>query len=210
MTDMEQIPEDERMVPRRPESHRQHRGSDPDRACLSIADAINALAPDVRVLKETPMRFARALREMLDGYDADPSLILKCFDIEGDHGIVHVKNIAFASLCEHHILPFTGTVSIAYIPKTKIVGLSKIPRLVRALSHRLQVQERLGKEIGDAIWQHVDPLGVAVLVRGNHTCAAIRGVNTPCEMVTSYLLGCFRSDDPDMIAARAEVISLLK
>lgn len=160
--------------------------------------------------EDMPDRFVKAMGEMLDGYGADIDKLLKTFPIDGDHGVVHVRDVPFASLCEHHALPFFGTVGVAYIPKDKIVGLSKIPRLVRALSRRYQVQERLGKQIGDALWDRLDAVGVAVMIRGRHTCMQARGVESTGEMVTSYMLGVFRAQGELGIAARAEVMSLLK
>lgn len=176
---------------------------------VSITDASGVDA-------ETPGRFVRALQELTSGYAIkDPVEILKTFPVEGGHadpspshdgGLVMVKDIPFASLCEHHVLPFTGTVAVAYIPSDRIVGLSKIPRLIRAYTRRLQVQERIGQQVGDAIQDALNPLGVMVVVRGRHTCMAIRGVETPGEMITSYVLGVFRKDP----AARSEALSLLR
>ena len=167
--------------------------------------ALRTLLGDLELDPETPARMARALVELTSGYDTDAPALLKKFPVEGDHGIVHVKGIPFASLCEHHVLPFTGTAAIAYIPKGSVVGLSKLPRLVRAYSRRLQMQERLGKQIADALWDAVDPLGVMVVLRGHHTCMSTRGVESTGEMVTSYVLGCFKVE-PE---ARAEALALM-
>lgn len=154
-------------------------------------------------MRDTPKRMLKALRELTDGYAEDPSTMLTSFAGEGDQ-IVVVRDIEFASLCEHHILPFTGTVSVAYIPSERIVGLSKIPRVIRAFSRRLQVQERLTVQIAKAL-DPLNPVGVAVVVRGVHECCQLRGAERRAEMVTSHLVGKFR-DDPQ---ARAEVLGLL-
>lgn len=165
-----------------------------------LADLVDVYDP------ETPGRMARAFGDLTSGYGANLKAILKTFPVEGDQGIVLVRDVPFASLCEHHVLPFTGTASIVYIPDGTIVGLSKIPRLVRALSRRLQVQERLGSEIGTAMWEHLKPKGVMVVLRGRHSCMAIRGVESPGEMVTSFVLGAFREDP----MARAEAMQLMR
>lgn len=151
--------------------------------------------------QDTPRRMLKALREMTDGYGALPSMT--AFDAEGDP-LVAVKDIEFSSLCEHHVLPFTGTVSVAYIPRKKIVGLSKIPRIIRAYSRRLQVQERLTEQIADALVD-LEPKGVAVLVRGVHSCCQLRGAERRAEMVTNALRGVFREEP----SARSEVMMLL-
>lgn len=155
---------------------------------------------------ETPGRMVRALEDMTSGYGTDIKALFKTFPVEGDQGIVIVRDVPFASLCEHHVLPFTGTASVAYIPDGKIVGLSKIPRLIKALSRRLQVQERLGSEIANAMDQNLAPKGVMVVLRGRHSCMAIRGVESPGEMVTSYVLGAFKDD----VRARSEALQLLR
>ena len=161
-------------------------------------------------LSRTPDRMVKALADLLDGYGADIPAMLTSFPSErpsdGAHEqpIVIVRGIGFASLCEHHVLPFTGAASVAYVPRDRIVGLSKIPRVVRAYSRRLQVQERLTNQIADAL-APLDPIGVMVVVRGRHTCCAIRGAESDVEMVTSAVRGCFRSD----ASARAEALMLL-
>lgn len=163
---------------------------------------------------QTPMRVAKMYDELLAGYEKDPAAILnKTFDVDaaGDHvntsGIVIVKDIQFFSLCEHHLAPFYGKVSIAYLPKNKVVGLSKFARLVECYARRLQVQERLTKQIMEAIVQYLDPNGVMVVVEAEHTCMTMRGVQKPgSKTVTSRLYGVF-FDNP---TARAEVLELLK
>ncbi len=163
-----------------------------------------AKALDREGMESTPLRMLKALRELTDGYAVeDPSTLLTDFPPEGDQ-IVVVRDIEFSSLCEHHVLPFTGTVSVAYLPTKRIVGLSKIPRIIRAYSRRLQVQERLTVQIAKAL-ERLEPEGVAVIVRGVHQCCSLRGAERRAEMVTSHLVGVFR-DDPQ---ARAEVLDLL-
>jgi GTP cyclohydrolase I len=180
--------------------------NDPRRevACKELLSAL--ITHRGHVDPETPGRMARAFVDMTSGYGANIAGMLKTFPVEGDQGVVLVRDVPFASLCEHHVLPFTGFASVAYIPDGKIVGLSKIPRLIRALSRRLQVQERLGAQIGRALDQTLQPKGVMVVLRGRHSCMAIRGVESPGEMVTSFVLGAFRED----ASARAEVLQLLR
>lgn len=158
-------------------------------------------------LKDTPKRVVKALSEMTAGYGESPSEILSRQFEESCDEMVISRNIPFVSLCEHHMLPFTGTVDIGYIPKAKVVGLSKLSRLVDCFSRRLQVQERMTKEIALSIQKYLETMGVAVVVRAQHSCQACRGVkkhNT--EMVTSSMLGVFR-EKPE---ARAEFLALCK
>lgn len=158
-------------------------------------------------LKDTPKRVVKSLREMTAGYHQDPRDILGRVFEESYDEIVVLRSIPFVSLCEHHMLPFYGTASIGYLPSDKVVGLSKLARLVDCFSQRLQMQERLTREIGEAIRDHLSARGVAVLVRGYHSCMSCRGVRKPgAEMVTSVMMGVFR-DKPE---ARAEVLSLLE
>lgn len=165
------------------------------------------------VKEETPKRVAKMWNELLAGYDKDPAEILsKTFDVDagGDvngNGIVIVKDIPLFSQCEHHLVPFYGKVSIAYIPRTKVVGLSKFARLVECYGRRLQVQERLTKQIADAINQYLDPIGVMVVVEAEHMCMTMRGIQKPgTKTVTSRVSGVF-FDKPE---ARAEAMELMK
>lgn len=154
-------------------------------------------------LIDTPERVLKAYKEMTEGYEADITKILSvCFDVDFDELIV-VKNIPFVSLCEHHLLPFTGTATVGYIPLERIVGLSKLARLVDAYAKRLQVQERLTKQIADAILKNIQPLGCGVVIKGNHSCMSCRGIRKQGEMVTSSLHGAFRTD----ARARSEFLS---
>lgn len=156
---------------------------------------------------ETPARMLKALRELTAGYQTtDLKALLKSFKSPNDDvGIVTVNEVPFASLCEHHVLPFTGTVSVAYVPADRIVGLSKIPRLIRAVTRRLQVQERIGATIADTIAEALNPLGVLVVVQARHTCMGLRGVESPGLMRTAAIRGVFK-DEHD---ARAEAYKLL-
>lgn len=156
-------------------------------------------------LRETPQRYLRALQEMCSGLKADPTVPLgKVFDEDHDE-VVILRSIPFVSLCEHHLLPFTGTVDFAYLPHGTVVGLSKIPRFIEILARRPQVQERLTAQLADVFMKHVEPLGVMVVVRGVHSCMHLRGVRSSGEMVTSVVRGVFK----DVPAARAEVLHLI-
>lgn len=164
------------------------------------------------VAEETPKRVAKMWNELLEGYDKDPAEILsKQFDVDagGDvngNGIVLVKDIPLFSQCEHHLAPFYGKVHIAYIPRNKVVGLSKFARLVECFGRRLQVQERLTKQIADAINDNLDPIGVMVVVEAEHMCMTMRGVQKPgTKTVTSRVYGVFFDDDK----ARNEVLRLI-
>ena len=153
--------------------------------------------PEREGLLATPTRVAESLRYLTEGYAFDPSTIVgdALFAVDGYDDMVVVKDIAFYSLCEHHLLPFFGRVHIGYVPDERVVGLSKLPRLVDAYSRRLQVQERMTREIAEAINAAVNPRGVGVVVEGRHLCLEMRGVQKDkSQTVTSCLLGVFRSD----------------
>jgi len=153
-------------------------------------------------LRETPRRVISALKEFTEGYRQDPSEILgKTFEEPYDEMVV-VREIEFSSLCEHHLLPFMGHATVAYIPKTRVVGLSKIARLVHCFAKRLQIQERMTQQIANAITEALDPQGVAVMIRSKHLCMTLRGVENNGQMVTSCLLGFFR----DKQETRAEFL----
>lgn len=154
--------------------------------------------PDRDGLVRTPYRVAKMYDELLEGYHQNIETILNgaLFDVEyGEGEMVMVSNIEYSSMCEHHMLPFTGKMHIAYIPRKKVVGLSKIPRIVDMFSRRLQVQERLTNEIADALQNHLDPAGVMVVVEGQHSCASLRGVKKhDVNMVTTAKRGEFRTN----------------
>ena len=157
-------------------------------------------------LKETPSRVEKAWGEMLNGYDIDINSLFKTFDGEGKDQIVAVTNINDYSICEHHLLPFFIDASVIYLPKDKVIGVSKMERLVRAYSHRLQLQERLTEQVATALMTHLQPEGAACIIRGQHLCMRARGVKSASsQVVTSVMLGKFRDDS----ALRAEVISLV-
>jgi GTP cyclohydrolase I len=149
-------------------------------------------------LRRTPHRVAQMYDELLAGYRQDAATIINnaLFEVEYDEGeMIVIGNIEYASLCEHHMLPFSGQAHVAYIPRDKVVGLSKIPRIVDMFARRLQVQERLTNEIANALDAHLDPLGVIVVVEGQHSCAALRGVKKHgVNMVTTARRGAFRTD----------------
>ncbi|HMA29877.1 MAG TPA: GTP cyclohydrolase I FolE [Thermoanaerobaculia bacterium] len=145
-------------------------------------------------LLETPRRVVQALREMTGGYGEDPSEILsKTFEESSDELIV-LRGIEFHSTCEHHLLPFYGTASVGYLPG-KVVGISKLARLVHCFARRLQIQERLTRQIADAVSEHLEARGTAVVVKAHHLCMGCRGVKLPgTEMITSAMLGTLRED----------------
>jgi len=158
--------------------------------------------------KDTPKRVAKAYEELLSGYSADIKKVINnaLFDVQYDE-IIIVKNIRFYSLCEHHMLPFFGKIDIGYLPQDTVIGLSKIPRITKIFSRRLQVQERLTEQIGEAIFDNTNAVGAGVVIKAQHMCSSMRGVNLPeTEMVTSSLFGSFKSDN----ATRKEFFDLIK
>ena len=158
-------------------------------------------------LTSTPERVARAMRELTDGYGVKPEDVIADAIFYQDYDeMVVVKDIAFYSLCEHHMLPFFGHVQVGYLPKGKVVGLSKIPRLVEVYAHRLQLQEQMTKAIAEALNGTLEPRGVGVVVEARHLCMEMRGVETPGgRMITSCMLGTFRRDP----RTRAEFLDLV-
>ena len=164
--------------------------------------------PDREGLVDTPNRVARAWREYCRGYDEDPGrhLARTFAEVGGYDEIVLLKNIPFQSHCEHHMAPITGKASIAYLPRDKVVGISKLARVLHGFAERLQVQERLTAQVAQSIWDNLQPHGVAVVIEAQHGCMAGRGVKTHgVGMVTSRMLGCFLHN-PD---SRKEVLSLI-
>ena len=159
-------------------------------------------------LLDTPKRVARAWKEYCQGYGSDPSVHLsRTFEEVGGYDeVVLLKDIPFQSHCEHHMAPIIGKASIAYLPKDRVVGISKLARVLHGFSRRLQVQERLTAEVADCIWNHLHPHGVAVVISASHSCMTARGVHTPgVAMTTSRMMGVFREDD----RSRREVLSLM-
>jgi len=180
----------------------------------AIAELVESLLaelgedPSRQGLKATPGRVSRAMRELTDGYGVKPEDIVAdaVFDQDYDEMVV-VKDIPFYSLCEHHMLPFFGQVHVGYLPKGKVVGLSKIPRLVEVFSHRLQIQEQMTRQIAEALNSTLAPRGVGVVVEARHLCMEMRGVETPGgRMITSCMLGTFRRDP----RTRAEFLDLVR
>jgi len=151
--------------------------------------------PEREGLLMTPSRVAKALLELTDGYDTDiDAMINRAVFQENYNEMVVVKDIRFYSLCEHHLLPFFGTAHVAYIPNGKILGLSKIPKLVQVFAHRLQVQERMTQQIADTLQEKLEPLGVATVIEARHLCMEMRGAKSQdSPTVTSAMLGAFRT-----------------
>ena len=165
-------------------------------------------APDREGLARTPERVARALRFLTRGYEQDPETIINGALFEENYSeMIVVKDIDFYSLCEHHILPFFGRAHVAYIPRGKIVGLSKIARLVEVYARRLQVQERLTTQIADNIERHLTPLGVAVVTEAEHLCMRMRGIEKQnSTVVTSAMRGAFQTNSK----TREEFMTLIR
>ena len=158
-------------------------------------------------LARTPERMEKAMEFLTKGYGEDPTRILRgaMFDVDYDEMVI-VKDIEMFSLCEHHLLPFFGRVHVAYIPKGKVIGLSKMARLVEVFARRLQVQERLTRQIADAIQEAIAPQGVGVVVEARHLCMMMRGVEKQnSSTVTSAMIGVFQNHQ-----TRAEFLSLVK
>jgi GTP cyclohydrolase I len=164
--------------------------------------------PSREGLIDTPKRVEQAMRFLTSGYHADVDAMLNnaLFTVDYNEMVI-VKDIDFYSLCEHHLLPFFGKCHVAYIPNGKVVGLSKIPRLVDIFAHRLQVQERLTNQIAETLTDKITPLGVAVVTEATHLCMSMRGVEKQNSVaVTSAMLGAFRND----ARTRAEFLNLIK
>ena len=163
--------------------------------------------PDRDGLQQTPSRVEKSMAFLTKGYSEDPGKILRgaMFDVDYDEMVI-VKDIEMFSLCEHHMLPFFGKVHVAYIPKGKVIGLSKIPRLVEVFARRLQVQERLTRQIADTIQEAINPQGVGVVIEARHLCMMMRGIEKQnSSTVTSAMVGCFRQKE-----TRTEFLSLVR
>tara|TARA_Y100000590_G_C15632254_1_gene981625 strand:- start:474 stop:1100 length:627 start_codon:yes stop_codon:yes gene_type:complete len=164
--------------------------------------------PQREGLKETPARVIRSYKDFFSGYKSDPREILskKFKEVEGYDEIIILKDIRLESHCEHHMVPFVGTAHVGYLPKNKVVGLSKLARLVEAFAKRLQIQEKLTAQIANAIDEILQPKGVGVIIEASHLCVATRGIHKPdSKMVTSRMLGSFRNDQ----ATRKEFLELV-
>ncbi len=204
--------------PRNPTSQADRNGS----ALVDNATALSSIAtqdiytellrryaedPSRDGLLKTPERVERSMLFLTQGYHQDPAAILQeaLFDVDYDEMVI-VKDIEMFSLCEHHLLPFFGKVHVAYIPNGKVVGLSKVPRLVDVFARRLQVQERLTRQIAEAIEDAIHPLGVGVVIEARHLCMMMRGVEKQhSSTVTSAMLGAFRKQE-----TRSEFLSLVR
>ncbi|MDD2522167.1 MAG: GTP cyclohydrolase I FolE [Anaerolineaceae bacterium] len=179
-----------------------------------IVDAVSMILsaigedPEREGLVRTPHRVANAFGEVLEGYTIDPTKLINgaLFSVDYDEMVV-VKDIEFFSLCEHHILPFFGRAHVAYLPRNKVIGLSKIPRIVDMFAHRLQVQERMTQQIAKFIQETINPLGVGVVIEAQHLCMMMRGVKKEqASMTTSAMLGGFRT----RLETRMEFLNMLQ
>ena len=179
-----------------------------------VAEAIRTLIrwsgddPAREGLLDTPRRVARAWREYCAGYGDDPAKHLERVfeEVGGYDEIVLLKDIPFQSHCEHHMAPIIGKAAIAYLPTSRVVGISKLARVLHGFARRLQIQERLTAEVANCIWDNLKPVGVAVVIEASHACMTARGVRTPgVNMVTSRMMGVFREDD----RSRKEVLALM-
>ncbi len=164
--------------------------------------------PEREGLARTPVRVHKAMQFLVQGYQEDPEALLRkaLFTVNYDEMVI-VKDIEMFSLCEHHMLPFFGKVHVAYIPNGKVIGLSKIPRLIEVFSRRLQIQERLTMQIAETIQKTIEPQGVGVVVEARHLCMMMRGIEKQhSSAVTSSMLGCFREEEE----TRTEFLSLIR
>ncbi len=164
--------------------------------------------PEREGLIDTPKRVSKMYDEIFAGYEQDPaSLLATTFD-ESHQELVLVKDIPFYSHCEHHMVPFFGTAHVAYIPNGKVVGISKLARLVECYAKRIQIQERMTSQIADDIEKYLEPRGVAVIIKAEHLCMAMRGIKKPgASTVTSAMRGVFREDGNN---ARMELMNLIR
>jgi GTP cyclohydrolase I len=177
------------------------------KAVRTILEAIGE-DPNREGLLETPKRVARAYLELFAGYTIDPESVFTTFDGETYDSMVIVKDIPFTSFCEHHMLPFTGVAHIGYVPDGRIVGLSKMGRLLDIYAKRLQVQERLTCQIADSIEEHLQPLGVMVVIEATHSCMCMRGIKKEgSATVTSAVRGVFLDDAKH---SKAEFLAMIK
>ena len=181
---------------------------DHDRIEQAVREILSAVGedPDREGLRDTPARVARMYAELFAGLREDPRVHLQKFFTEKYDEMVLVRDISFNSMCEHHLLPFMGRAHIGYVPDGKVIGLSKLARVVESVSQRPQVQERMTEEIADLLISELQVKGVAVVVEATHTCMTIRGIRKPgSECVTSAMKGLFRSN----LSSRSEVMNLI-
>ncbi|MFQ6035834.1 MAG: GTP cyclohydrolase I FolE [Sedimentisphaerales bacterium] len=187
---------------------RKHKAIDINRISKAIKEILLAVGEDIgrEGLRRTPDRVARMYAELLSGTHEDPKEHLRTVFTENYDEIVLLRGIPFYSICEHHLLPFIGSAHIAYLPKGRVLGVSKLARIVDTFARRLQAQERLTYQIADFIMDSLKPQGVAVVLEASHSCMTIRGIKKPGSiMVTSALRGIFKRDPK----SRSEVLSLM-
>jgi GTP cyclohydrolase I len=180
---------------------------DQDRIAKAVREILIAVgeSPDREGLQETPQRVARMYAELFSGLYDDPAQHTKKFFKENYNEIVMVRDISFNSVCEHHLMPFIGKVHIGYIPNGRVIGLSKLARVIEVFSHRPQVQERLTEQIAELLYKELKAKGVAVVIEAEHTCMTVRGVRKPGSLcITSALRGIFLKNP----SSRAEIIAL--
>lgn len=181
---------------------------DIDRIEKAVREILEAVGEDLQRegIKKTPARVAKMYAELLGGMHEDPQKHLESVFTENYDEIVLLRDIPFYSICEHHLMPFIGTAHVAYLPKGKVLGVSKLARIVDSFAKRLQVQERLTDQIADFLMANLKPLGVAVVLEASHSCMTIRGIKKPGSvMVTSSLRGAFKSDP----RSRGEIMTLM-
>jgi GTP cyclohydrolase I len=194
----------DRKLPRKP-----HGPVDLRRIAAAVREILAAVGedPEREGLRETPERVARMYEEMFSGLRKDAAAVLRKTFVEKYDEMVLVKNIGFESMCEHHLLPFLGRAHIAYLPNGRIVGLSKLARLVEIVSRRPQVQERMTEEIADLVMQELDARGAGVVLEASHTCMSIRGVRKADSLcTTSAMRGVFQSN----LSTRSEFMALIQ
>jgi len=163
--------------------------------------------PNREGLLETPNRIIKSWNELFSGYKQDPKELLTTFDTEGYDQMIVLRSIEFFSMCEHHVLPFFGHACVAYIPKDRVIGVSKLARLVDIYAKRLQIQERMGEQITNALMEYLDPKGAACIIEAQHLCMRMRGCSKQeSVMVTSSLKGAFKED----LSTRTELMRLMR
>lgn len=184
-------------------------GVDTARVSAAARDILDAIGedPDREGLRDTPTRFARMYAELFDGLHTDPAGVLSAVFTEAHQEMVVVRDVPFYSMCEHHLLPFHGVAHFGYLPDGRVVGLSKVARLIECLSRRPQVQERLSSQIVDTFCDVLHPIGAGVVIEAEHLCMTMRGIKKPgSKMVTSALRGVFR----DIPETRAEFLGCVR
>ncbi len=196
--------------PENESSEQVYKPIDKEKIIKQVAAMLSAIGEDPQRegLMRTPERVANAYEEILGGYTTDPTKLINdaLFTVDYDEMVI-VKDIEYFSLCEHHMLPFFGRAHVAYLPRNKVLGLSKIPRIVDMFAHRLQVQERMTQQIAKFIRDAINPLGVGVVIEGQHLCMMMRGIKKEqASMTTSAMLGGFRNN----LATRMEFLNMLR